>query len=144
MLYLALRFVHIALMATWFGSVLFLAGDVRRTVTAGPDGFPLLAGRVKRSNVVAIAAGWGTILTGVALIFTVGGFGAVPPTIHVALLLSLVNAGVGAAMGATWGKIAANPANANDHLGRLSMLSGVFQLLWTINLALMVFRHTAT
>lgn len=145
MLYFFLRFVHIAAMASWFGSIMMLTGDIRRSVELGPPHIAPLVGRVRRSVVIATGSGWTTVLTGVALIFDLGGFGAVPVAIHVGLVLGLCLVGVGAFMGRTWDTLLAKH-EAGDHaavgplLKRMSMLGGIFQLVWTVILGLMVFR----
>src|SRR5689334_16897165 len=87
-LYLALRFVHIAAMAAWFAPLLFVAGDARRSIEGGD-----LAGlrvRLARGGTVGAVGGTLTILTGVALIFVLGGFAAVPVGIHVGLAVGVV------------------------------------------------------
>lgn len=146
MLYLTLRFVHIAAMAAWFAPVLFVAGDTRRSIEAGD-----LAGlrvRTARGGQLAAGAGIVTLLTGVALIFTLGGMGGVPVAIHVGLTLGIVMWLLGAfGIGGTARKIdAAIGAGAGKEqllplARRLSMLAGIFHLLWALTLGLMVFRH---
>ena len=147
MLYLALRFVHIASMAAWFAPMLFMAGDARRSIEAGGDLAPLRR-RLSVAGAIAGVGGIVTVLTGVALIFAMGGFGAVPPTIHVGLLLGIVMWLVGAfGMGGTARKLDAAIASggAKDQLlpfaRRMSMFTGIFHLLWVVTLALMVFRN---
>ena len=147
MLYLGLRLVHIAAMAAWFAPIVFVAGDARRTIEAGGD----LAGlRVRMGRGGAMAAGSGivTVLTGVALIFAMGGFGAVPVPIHIGLTLGVVMWLFGAiGIGGTVRKLDAAIAagSSKDQLlpfaRRLSMLTGIFHLLWLTILALMVFRN---
>ncbi len=147
MLYLGLRFVHIAAMAAWFAPMLFMAGDARRSIEAGGDLAPLRA-RLGRAGAVAGAGGTLTVITGIALIFAMGGFGAVPIPIHVGLTLGLVLWALGAiGMGGTVRKLdAAIAAGApkEELLGfarRMSALTGVFHLLWLASLGLMVFRN---
>jgi hypothetical protein len=147
-LYLALRFVHIAAMAAWFAPVLFVAGDARRSIEAGD--LAGLRGRLARSGPIAAGAGLVTVVTGIALIFAMGGFGAVPVTIHVGLTLGLVMWLLGAlGIGGTARRIdAAIAAGAGKEqllplARRLGMLAGIFHLLWAVTLGLMVFRHVA-
>jgi hypothetical protein len=146
-LYLGLRFVHILLMAAWFAPHLFMAGDARRTIEGGGD-LGLLRGRLALAGRVGGASGTLTLLTGVALIFLVGGFGAVSPAIHVGLLLGLAMWFVGLlGTGGTARKIdAAIAAGATKEAllplaRRLSMFTGIFHLLWVVTLLLMVFRN---
>lgn len=149
MLYLSLRFVHIIFMAAWFGAPLFIASDIRRTLAAGPAGLPLLERRVGRSNMVAAIGAVGTILTGFGLIFALGGFGKVPPPIHAGLLLGVIMLLLGGGgIDRTCKQIfkqlgeGASPESLGRLTKRLSMLSGIFQLLWLVTLVLMVFRNS--
>lgn len=147
MLYLGLRFVHIAAMAAWFAPMVFMAGDARRSIEAGGDLAPLRA-RLGRSGTIAGVGGMLTLITGVALIFAMGGFGAVPIAIHVGLTLGIVMWALGAfGMGGTSRKLdAAIAAGAPKEqllalARRMSALTGVFHLLWVATLGVMVFRH---
>lgn len=147
MLYYALRFVHLIFMATWFGSTLFTSGDIKRTLAAGPAGVPALRERVARSSRIAGLSALLTIVTGIALIFVLGGFGSVPPPIHISLVLALAAMAIGAGgIGGAWKKIekrideGADPTSLGDLAKRISMLSGIFHLLWLVTLVLMVFR----
>lgn len=149
MLHQILLFLHIACAATWFGVGLTLPGDVRRTLALGAPHFEPLAGRVRRTSAIAAVAGVLTILLGLALIFAAGGFGEVSGAIDVGLALSLVMVVVAVAgINRPWSRVVARVAEGADPkelgplAGRIAMAAGIFQLLWTITLALMVF-HTA-
>ncbi len=147
MLYLVLKSVHLICMATWFASGLFLPGDVRRTLSSPAGDLDLLRDRVRRMSMIAMVFGTLTLLTGLALIFERGGFGAVPVPIHIGLLLTLFQIGAGVGMGHVWNGLDTQLKQGTPRTkvvagaGRLSMLAGIFQLLWLVTLLLMVFRH---
>lgn len=150
MLYLVLKLIHYAGMSLWFGASLPVAGNVRRALDSSPEALPAVLQNARRAGRVSSIAGWITILSGVALIFTLGGFGAVPIPIHIALTLALVMAGIGAfGLGGTVNKmIAAAEGGGEGTLaevqglrGRLAMFSGIFQGLWVLVLVLMVWRN---
>lgn len=92
---MTLRFVHIVSMAAWFGPMLFIAGDARRSIAAGGDLAPLRA-RLGLGGAIAGIGGTLTLLSGLGLIVAMRGFGAVARPIHFGLLLSLVMWAVGA------------------------------------------------
>jgi hypothetical protein len=145
-----LLFFHIAFAATWFGTGLTLPGDIRRTLALGAPHFDPLVARVKRVSAIASGAGVLTILSGLAVIFAMGGFGEVPSAIDVGLAVSLlmvVVAVVGIAR--PWNEMVAKAAQGTDPkdllplAGRVSMGAGIFQLLWAVALATMVFHNLA-
>jgi hypothetical protein len=144
--YLILRFIHIAAMAAWFAPMIFMAGDVRRSIEAGGDMNPLRA-RMVRAGVIAGVGGSVTVLSGLALIFALGGFKAVPHAIHAGLLLGVILWLVGAlGMGGASRKLdaaivaGAPKAELVAIARRMSAITGIFHLLWAVTLALMVFR----
>ena len=143
-----LRTVHLLAMATWFGATLFAPGDLRRTLEKTNTDLELLVERLQRTHRVGAVAGWITLLSGVGLILSLGGFGAVPIAIHVSLLLGLITMGVGIfGVGRTLSELGAQvqhgrPRSELIQLSRrLSMMSGVFQSLWLVIFVLMVFRY---
>lgn len=141
---LFLRFIHIAAMAALFAASVSAAGDVRRTVAAGPAHADLLQERMRRTSILATIAGWTTILSGIALIVMLGGFGAVSPAIHIGLLLTLIMIPLGMMQGRTATQAVEALRTGADTLPparRLAMLSHTFHLLWAMVLLLMVFRH---
>ncbi len=148
MLYLALRLIHVLFMATWVGAVLFFSGDVRRTLAAGPEHLPLLRDRLARCNRLAGLSALVTIATGVGLILVLGGFGAVPSTIHSGFLGGLILLGVGGGgIGRTWQQIdgrlqgGADPATLSHLVRRLDTIAILFHTIWLLVLCLMVFRN---
>jgi hypothetical protein len=147
MFFPALRLVHFVFMATWFGTGLFALRDVRATLAAGPAHVPLLRERMRVVGIAAGASGALTILSGLGLIFALGGFASVPRAIHMGLGLAIVTGVVGGAgIGGTWRKIdtalaaGADPATLTPLLARLRAFSGAFQACWFGTLLLMVFR----
>ena len=146
--YFALRAVHLIFMGSWFGATLMFPGDLRRSLTDNRADLGLTYERAKRVGTVATVFGWGTFLSGVALIVWLGGMGAVPVPVHIGLTLTLVMIGVGwLGIGRTVTQMGALIADGASREAlsplarRVSMLSGIFQLLWLMNLLLMVFRN---
>ncbi|MBX7100409.1 MAG: hypothetical protein K1X89_22010 [Myxococcaceae bacterium] len=147
MLYLSLKLVHFVFMGTWFGSSVFALRDIKSALAAGPAHFSLLRGRMLVVGRLAMLSGALTLLSGVGLIFALGGFAAVPKAIHVGLLTGLATAIVGGAgVGRTWQAIdqrleaGGDAAAVAPLVKRIAMLSGIFHLLWVVSLVLMVFR----
>ena len=147
MLYLTLRLLHISFMAIWIGAIFFCSGDVRRTLAAPDSDLDLLRDRMNRATRLGGASGLITVITGIALIFVLGGFGSVTPAIHTGLLLGLVMLGVGGGMvGRNWRKIDAALAGGATResvaplVKKLVIGNGVFHALWTLTVVLMVFR----
>ncbi len=150
MTYLSLRAVHLLFMGVWFGVTLLSAGDMKRTLATQPDpaALELLSDRMMRSGRMAGISGILTWLSGLALVMYLGGMAAVPWPIHLALTLALVMIGLGAGgLNRTWGQIAAQlkgDAKVEDVrplMKRISMMSGIFHLLWLVCFLLMVFRY---
>lgn len=147
-MYIGLRLLHILCMTAWFGTMLFVTGDIKRTFAAGPAHLPLLRERVGRVNRVAGIAGTLTVLSGFALIFAVGGFKAVPPAIHTGMTFGITAWAIGAfGFGGTWKGIeakldaGADPATLGDKVKRLGMFTGLFHSAWLIALLTMVLRN---
>lgn len=133
-------------MALWFGAGLFANSDIRRSF-ANPAEIAGLRIRMQKTGIAAIAGGVATIVSGVAMVFVLGGFAVVPWPIHAALGLALLQAMVGGGgIGATWAKIdkqlgeGASPETLLPLAQRIYMFGGIFHALWLINLILMVFR----
>lgn len=147
MLYLTLRLLHISFMAIWIGAIFFSSGDVRRTLATPDANLDLLRDRMHRSLRLAAASGLITLVTGVALIFALGGMGSVPIGIHIGLLTGLIMLGVGGGLvGRSWKQIDAALAGGASResvaplVKKLAMGNGIFHGLWTLTLVLMVFR----
>jgi hypothetical protein len=93
---LLLRSLHLLFMGLWVAAGMYVAGDVRRTMAAGPEHLPLLRDRVRRASRFTSISGAATLLSGLGLILALGGFAAVPPAIHVGFVATLVLAVLGA------------------------------------------------
>jgi hypothetical protein len=95
-----------------------------------------------------MVSGLASIATGLTLLFTLGGFGAVPKVIHVSLGLALVLLCSEYALeGRIWKRIVTciESDEANLDIGRdvrrMSYVAGFHHGLWVVILVLMVFRH---
>jgi len=144
--YLVLVVLHIALGALWFGAPLMIGSVLKKSAAAGQPAFAAATGVADRMALLGGVGSAGAFLTGLTLIFSVyGGMKGLPVPFHIALTLVLV--GVGLSFGAikpTTGKLAQaaqaadyNPSSATSSIKRLSMFSGISQLLWLIALVCM-------
>lgn len=140
-------------MAVWIGVAMMIPGDVKRSFKGGIPAKPeldALRGRVAYGGKVGPVGGIGTILTGVGLIFLLGGFAAVPPAIHVSLVLAIGLAVLGVVfIGGAWRRIderigpegtGASRDDIAPLLRRYRVLSMMFKTGWLVILVLMVFR----
>jgi hypothetical protein len=139
----ALKLVHIASMAMWFGSGLGVAADIRRTAALGPPHLGPLAGRVARMLRLMWIAGLLTVGTGVAIVIVNGGgFKLAPPRIHAALGITIVMLIIMAiGLGPTSRKIALAETDAPKVrlLGkRFAMFMGFVHLGWLAALVTMI------
>jgi len=75
--YVLLKLGHIALAAIWIGAGIGFPLDVRATVARGPPHTGVLRERVARTTRIAIPCALLTVLTGVALVLSMGGFSQV-------------------------------------------------------------------
>jgi hypothetical protein len=136
-LYYSLRIVHILAMAVWFAAPLLITSDVRRSLGLGREHVGPMITRVDRAVTLAMGFGVITIVTGVVLIFQLGGFKAVHPRIHTSLLLGLAALAVE--------MMALKPAIArlsepDAKPGKIAMLAGIGHLLKVVILVLMVLK----
>jgi uncharacterized membrane protein len=85
-----LKIVHIAAASVWIGGGLSAAPDIRRTLSLGEphsaELMPRLRGVAKLMNLSALL----TLVSGLAIVFAVGGFARVPHRIHAGLALTLL------------------------------------------------------
>ncbi len=147
-LYLILKTVHILCATIWLGSGLTIAGDVRRTIAQGRPHTDLLIPRVNRQGKTAGIFGMLTVLSGINMVFTMGGFGNVGHNIHAGLGLSLLIFAVSLGLSMpTWRRIrailgteAGDLGEARKLAGRLGMFTGIEHLLWLVVLVLMVMK----
>lgn len=147
--YRVLLTVHIAAAAVLLGASLGLAGGLKKNLQAARETFLALAKDAARRGMITGVASAVTLSTGVALIFTVGGFGAVPVPIHIALLLMLGAVAVSAtilrpslARAVSLGETEPfDRDQAQASIKKIAMATGIVHLLWIVNLILMLFRH---
>jgi len=145
--YLVLKIVHLLGMAAWFGASSTTPGDIKRTLIAGRPHTVLLVQRVDRVARFTVGAAILTVLSGLALVFTVGGFARVPPRIHAGLGLTLLLFALGAATAhPTWKRIKAGLARGDEPASllplarRFMILFNVEQAMKLVILVLMVWR----
>ena len=139
------RFLHVLSMATWLGAALWLAGDARRSLGAGPEAANAFLRRALASLRVDRWAGVATILTGGGLIYLTHVGPAMPVALTVGMTLGVVRAALtDAALFPAVRKLGARlqageaPAALLPVAGRLAMLSGIGHLVWLGALAGMI------
>lgn len=145
---LVFKVLHIASAAVWWGVPMSMPRDIRRTIALGPPHGEALVVRVNRVRIIAMASGLSTIATGLALLFSLGGFEAVPKVIHVSLGLALILLCSEYALeGRIWRRIVASIEDdgpildVGRHARRMSYVAGFHHGIWVVILVLMVFRH---
>lgn len=142
-----LTVVHIACAATWFGHKLLLPRDLRDSFGKSVELAQAAVERMNRAEKIGIGSALGTLATGLAMIFTMGGFALMPVRIHIGLALAIAIFVVGGTLGRPAGirireAVAANDLeSARSSARRLTMVFGIEQLLWTIILVLMVVKR---
>lgn len=67
----ALKILHIALAAAWFGHKLVIPGDIRASAKIAPEGGAAFVNRLRRAQRLGIITGLGTLAAGVALAYAV-------------------------------------------------------------------------
>jgi hypothetical protein len=139
------RYLHVVAMAAWLGSALWLAGDARRSLAAGPDAARAFMPRALVALRLDRWAGLATILTGLGLIHLTHVWPALPPALVAGMALGLVRLGVtDGLLRPAVRRLAARldagePAEALlPAARRLSMLSGIGHLAWLGALAGMI------
>ena len=140
-----LRFLHVLSIAAWLGATLWLAGDARRSLSAGPEAARAFFERALRSLQVDRMAGLATILTGTALLVVTGVWGALPHPLLAGMVLGVARAGLtDAALRPAVRRLSARleagetPGTLLPAVGKLAMLSGVGHLVWLGALAGMI------
>jgi|AP95_1055475.scaffolds.fasta_scaffold64216_2 uncharacterized membrane protein len=148
--YILLRVVHIACAAVWFGAPLGLVKLLKMGLERGPDAFRMSAAVGAKRGAMAGIAGVLTLLTGLAMVFHLGGFGSVAPQIHGAILIALVMLGISVGvlkpMGAELSEIAekgldeAGRTRAQAILKKMGPITHSIHGLWLLLLVLMYWR----
>ena len=149
-LILLLKIVHIAAASIWIGGGLNAPRDIRRTLPLGPPHVGELMPRLRAiAQLMNVSAG-ATLLSGLALVLAVGGFGRVPHRIHVGLLLTLIAFAAGRwLIRPVLGEIAqaiktapVTPEKLEHIMVRFRLVNGVEHALRLAVLILMVYPFT--
>ena len=144
----ALVIFHVTCAAILFGLPLGLPGTCRRAMAASQGALQVAAADAVRKGKILGGASLLTLVTGVSLIMSVGGFGAAPKNFHAALGLMIVaivvSAGIIRPAGSNLVIAAAGDTLkqdlANQSIKKMAMGSGILQLMWLSMLALMFTR----
>lgn len=91
---LVLRVLHVAIAAAWFGHKLLVPSDLRSSLASETEAQSLLV-RLRKAEMLGIATGMGTLLTGGALVVAIGPQ-IVPTLVYVGLALVVAAIAVGA------------------------------------------------
>jgi hypothetical protein len=139
------RYLHVVSIAAWLGAALWLAGDARRSLAAGPEAARAFLQRALASLKVDRMAGLATLLTGAALLHFSRLWQSLPLPLLVGMALGVARAGItDALLFPAVRRLAARleagepPAALLPVAGRLSMLSGIGHLVWLGALAGMI------
>jgi hypothetical protein len=145
---LVLVILHVSAVAMLFGAPLGLARMARAALSRNDEAFKLAAEEAARRTKLTVMSSIGTLLTGIALIFFIGGFAAAPKNFHAALgvlLLAMLFSFLW--MRPNTVKLVQsslkNPidrSGADAALKKLGMGGGILHLAWLINLTLMFYR----
>lgn len=90
----ALRVLHVAVAAAWFGHKLLVPSDVRRSLASQTEAESLVV-RLRKAELLGIVTGMGTLLTGGALVLAIGPQ-AVRTSVYVGLALVVAAIAIGA------------------------------------------------
>jgi hypothetical protein len=94
---LAAKIIHVAFAAAWFGHKLLIPRDLRQSIHQREDGEAVIA-RMRRAERFGIVSGFGTVLSGLALIWLTTGFADTPLPIWLGLAAALAMFVVGGAV----------------------------------------------
>lgn len=145
-LFSAIRLLHFLGMAVWFAGALSIATDVRKTIARGKPHTEILAQRVSRTIDIGTIAAVVTIVSGLAMIFALGGFKAISPRIHAGFGLAIVTLAVEIillkpAVSRLGGALESGDGRElRPMAGRIGMFAGITHALKLVILVLMVFR----
>lgn len=139
---LALRIVHVALAATWFGASWLAAGDIKHTVAKGQPFVEALPERIARLERLAIPSGLLAFVTGLGLVVVIYGFGNVPLRLWIVIGLTLATFLVGGLLASpAWRRVKA--AIAESDLTAAALHANTFarfmRVEHTLRLATLVF-----
>lgn len=147
-LYALLLVLHITCAAIAFGASLGVGRLLRRSLEAGQPSFTLAAEDAARRTKLAFFTYVGVLLTGLALIFTIGGFAGAPLNIHMALGLMLVVLALMATLSRPQSNqlvhlsqaAALDQAAIRKTMKKMQMAQGMLHLSWLVLLVLMIVR----
>jgi hypothetical protein len=132
----ALRLLHVLSMATWLAASLWLAGDARRSLSAGAGEARAFLGRARAALRLDRIAGLLTIVTGLALLHFAQAWPP-RPGLWLGIVLAVARAGLtDAVIGPAVRRIAAGleggqePAALLPVAGRLAAVSGAGHVAW--------------
>lgn len=144
-----LLIIHVMSAMYWFGTAAFLPRGIREALQAGTGEAGAMIRSVAGQSSATVRSGAVVLLTGI-LLAVLRGFPKVSPMLpvrfHVALLLSLIWFGIGALLvrpamaslvDATCGAAAGEATRLRK---RISMLTGIQHLLFTVTTVLMLWR----
>lgn len=145
---LVILVLHISAAAVLLGGGTGLLRHLRRTLEVGGEAFRLATVDGERRGRLMGIASLVTLLTGLILIFLMGGFKVAPLNFHIALGNMLVAVAVSAAVMTPASKklveLGARPdldrESASALLKKLQIGQGILHLLWLANLVLMLVR----
>lgn len=132
---LALRILHVAIAAAWFGHKLLIPADIRESVHASREDGDVLLARLKRAERFGILTGFGTLLSGATLIWAVG-VSTVSLWIWVGLGLVVLAIGIGISVARPASKRLHSAVRSEDRVeatvaGRqLGRALGLESLIW--------------
>ncbi|NUP06654.1 MAG: hypothetical protein HOW73_11420 [Polyangiaceae bacterium] len=144
--YYAIRIVHLLSMAVWFATPLTIVSDLKKSIARGKPHTDVVVSRVERQLSIATIGAILTILSGLGMIFSLGGFGAVSPRIHAGFTLALVVLtveffplkGTVARLGESLAS--ENARDAQPLVKRVGMFAGITHFLKLTILILMVIK----
>jgi hypothetical protein len=139
-------FLHILLISVWIAGLLWVPGDVKRTLALGKPHVDALAARMRPALALDAIGAAGTFASGI-LIMWAESFVPPRPGIGAGILFAIARAfalwavrrsarGVAARLQAGEAVAPNDPA-----VKRIGMLSGIAHLLWVLALAGMVFPY---
>jgi len=144
-----LHVVHVLVVTIWFAVPLPFGRILKQGVAGSAEDFKsatdYVGARGKVLGIVSILS----LLTGIALVMTMGGFGDAPPAIHAAMGIVVVMIGLGFGVmlpiSLKLSKLATNfddaaRTEASALIKRMSMIGRFDHLLWLIVLTLMFIK----
>jgi len=139
-----LLILHITFGAVAFATALGAPSAVKRARAVGADTARVASKELLRRVDIANIAWVLTFLSGLALVFVVGGFKVVAPPIHAAMGIVLVTIAVGYVVVRPQSKALVAAATSGDEgrmdraLRNVNMGSGLMQAVWLVTLGLML------